>query len=261
MCILFIALHQHPKYPLIVAANRDEFHQRPTQAMHWWPNNQLLAGKDLAAGGTWMAIAKTGKFAALTNFRKLPIDNSREYQSRGDLVLSAHQMTTNELSAYLTANNHKYQGFNLLWGDVWRNNAKGNKDGFSCFDSVNQKITHKQSGFFSLCNGAFDDVWPKMAKGEKALEHYVSSHSDIDHEALRALLIDKQIAPDNLLPKTGLPHEWEKQLSAIFIQGEEYGTRSSCIYTLSNTGEAKVSEFTYQASGDISKHASYLWQI
>ncbi|REL26416.1 NRDE family protein [Thalassotalea euphylliae] len=261
MCILFIALHQHPQYPLIIAANRDEFHQRPTQAMHWWPDNQLLAGKDLAAGGTWMAIAKTGQFAALTNFRKLPIDNSREYQSRGDLVLSAHEVTSNELSAYLTASSNKYQGFNLLWGDIWRNNAWRNKAGLTCFDSVNQTLTHKQSGFFSLCNGAFDDIWPKMAKGEQALEHYVNTHSDIRHEELQALLTDKQTAPDNLLPNTGLPYDWEKQLSAIFIQGEEYGTRSSCIYTLSHAGVAQVSEFTYQASSDISNHATFQWQV
>ena len=259
MCILFIALHQHPKYPLIIAANRDEFRQRPTAAMHWWQSPtadvepSVLAGKDLSAGGTWLAIARSGKFAALTNFRKLPIDNSRQYTSRGELVLKAHQLGKTELTQLLSEQYQQYQGFNLLYGD---------QHGLTCFDSVNHQFTDNKVGFFSLCNGALDDIWPKMARGEQALERFIESQNtgELNHQDLLALLQDNQTAPDNLLPKTGLPYEWEKQLSAIFIRGEEYGTRSSCVYTLRVDGMAQVSEVTYNTSGDVDSQVEFSWQ-
>ena len=259
MCILFIALHQHPKYPLIIAANRDEFRQRPTAAMHWWQapavNNELplLAGKDLNAGGTWMAIARSGKFAALTNFRQLPIDKSRQYTSRGELVLKAHQLVKTDLTQWLSEQHSQYQGFNLLYGD---------QHALTCFDSVNQKFTEIKKGFLSLCNGALGDIWPKMARGEQAIENYITTHQskEIKHQDLLNLLQDKQPAPDHLLPQTGLSYEWEKQLSAIFIQGEEYGTRSSCIYTLRFDGVAEVTEVTYNTNGGIDSQVGFNWQ-
>ena len=159
MCILFIAIEQHPKYPLIICANRDEFHQRPTQAMHVWQQSKILAGKDLQAGGTWLGLSSKGKFAALTNFRKFPL-NEEAKKSRGDLVLQALASTENNLSEELAQQASQYHGFNLIHGSL---------NQLYCYDSVNNQCHELSKGVHSICNGALDDIWPKMARGEKLL--------------------------------------------------------------------------------------------
>lgn len=257
MCILFIAINQHPDYPLVIAANRDEFHARQTQAMHWWQDTNplaakgLLAGKDLEANGTWLGVTDSGQFAALTNYRQLPLKQG-EFQSRGALPLKALSESTNNIEKYLNDHADNYQGFNLLYG---------NAQNLVCFDSIKQKFTPISTGFHSVCNGSLDDVWPKMAKGEQALERYIREHKTLSHEALFALLQDTETAPEALLPNTGIGLEWEKMLSAIFIKSESYGTRSSCVLTQSNTGEIKVSEQIYSTAGHCINKQSFNWQL
>ena len=251
MCILFIAVKQHPRYPLIIAANRDEFHARPTEPMHWWPTKSMLAGKDLQANGTWLSFSKSGRLAGLTNYRQLPLKEGN-FVSRGELPLLALSASDRDLKNFLQAKSENYQGFNLLFGD---------QNTLTCFDSVRQKFTPLSSGFHSICNGALDDVWPKMARGEQALEHYIKAHHTVTHDALLSLLQDTQQAPDELLPDTGIGLAWEKTLSAIMIQGEEYGTRSSCIYTLSSAGSAEVTEITYSPQAEIVNREEFSWTI
>ena len=160
MCILFIAVEQHSDYPVIICANRDEFHQRPTQNMHWWPEQNILAGKDLQAGGTWLGLSPNGNFSALTNFRR-PANFDENKRSRGDLVVQA--LTTNDESTQqiLTNESEQYNDFNLVFGQL--NNLQA-------FDSVNKKFVTLAKGFHSVCNGALDDIWPKMASGLTTLE-------------------------------------------------------------------------------------------
>lgn len=250
MCILFVALNQHPNYPLIIAANRDEFHERPTQEMHWWQQTEILAGKDLQGLGTWLGLTKNGHFSALTNYRKLPLKEG-EFKSRGELVLKALTDPMESLVNHLDKQAAQYQGFNLLYGD---------QHGLVCFDSTKHQFTTLTSGFFSLCNGSLDDKWPKMAKGEQALEHYVTSNNDISHEELLMLLKDKEQASDDLLPSTGIGLEWERKLSAIFIQGDGYGTRSSCVITIDSKGKFKVTEITYSTNGLVEQSNTFQWQ-
>lgn len=252
MCILFVAMKQHPKYPLIIAANRDEFRNRSTAPMAWWQTPNILAGKDLEAGGTWLGITPRGKFSALTNYRQLPQADIQSPKSRGDLVLKALTKDNDQLSHYLTAHSNNYQGFNLLYGD---------SEALTCYDSINKRFTKFNQGFFSLCNGAVNDIWPKMAKGEQALEHYIKQNEQIEHQQLLALLMDSEQAPDDLLPKTGLPLDWEQKLSAIFIEGEEYGTRSSCVISLDNNGNIKVTEVTYPYDGKPNTALPFSWSI
>ena len=158
MCILFFAIKKHPKYPVIICANRDEFHQRSTQAMHWWPvkdrQSPILAGKDLQAGGTWLGLNKQGRFSALTNFRQPQLFDQNK-QSRGDLVLQALTKKDDVMTKLLEQSAHRYNGFNLVFGQL---------NHLTCFDSVSQKHQKLTAGFHSLCNGALDDVWPKMAQ-------------------------------------------------------------------------------------------------
>jgi uncharacterized protein with NRDE domain len=244
MCILFFAIKQHPKYPVIICANRDEFHQRPTQSMHWWPENNLLtgnvlAGKDKQAGGTWLGLNKQGRFSALTNFRQPDlIDNNK--QSRGELVLQALSRQDDEMTKQLAKSFSDYNGFNLVFGQL-------NK--LVCFDSVSQKQQVLNSGFHSLCNGALDDIWPKMALGQTKLADAIKDHS-LDIEQLFKLMKSGQQAQTEHLPKTGIPLDWEQLLSSIFIISPEYGTRTTNIITLDNEGNICIYDQSYNEQGE-----------
>jgi uncharacterized protein with NRDE domain len=240
MCILFIAIEQHPKYPLIICANRDEFHQRPTQAMHVWRQPLILAGKDLQAGGTWLGLSPTGKFAALTNFRKLPLSEEIK-KSRGNLVLQALASTDNNFNEELAQQASQYHGFNLIHGSF-------NK--LYCYDSVNNRYSQLSKGVHSICNGALDDIWPKMARGEKLLSDTIRSQKNLSIDGLFDLMTnDKQALPDSL-PLTGLSDEKEQLLSSIFILSPTYGTRTTSIITQDIEGNVEVYDRSYAPSGE-----------
>jgi uncharacterized protein with NRDE domain len=255
MCILFFAIKQHPKYPVIICANRDEFHQRPTQSMHWWPKNNLLAsevlaGKDLQAGGTWLGLDRQGRFSALTNFRQPDlIDNNK--QSRGELVLQALAQHDEEMTKKLAKSSHDYNGFNLVFGPL---------DKLICFDSVSQKQQVLDAGFHSLCNGALDDIWPKMALGQTKLAEAIKDHS-LDIEQLFILMKNNQKAQTEHLPKTGVPLNWEQLLSSIFIISPEYGTRTTNIITLDDEGKISIYDQSYNEQGEcINKQSFFIQQ-
>lgn len=251
MCILFFAINQHPKYPVIICANRDEFHERPTQSMHWWPNNNLLAadvlaGKDLQAGGTWLGLNKQGRFSALTNFRQ-PHLFDKHKQSRGELVLHALAKQDDEITQQLTQSSDVYNGFNLVFGQL---------DKLKCFDNVSQKKQLLNSGFHSLCNGALDDVWPKMALGQTKLADEIKDHS-LDIEKLFRLMKSGQKAQDEHLPKTGVPLDWEQLLSSIFIISPEYGTRTTNIITLDNQGNVCIYDQSHNEQGECTQKQTF----
>lgn len=245
MCILFFAIEQHPKYPVIICANRDEFHQRPTQAMHWWPkhNNQesILAGKDLQAGGTWLGLNKQGRFSALTNFRQPHLLDPNK-KSRGELVLNALAKENNQTIKELEHSATEYNGFNLVFGQLTN---------LFCFDSVSQKYQSLTAGVHSLCNGALDDIWPKMALGQEQLAETIRStkKETLSIEHLFDLMKNGQQAQTEYLPQTGISLEWEHLLSSIFIISPEYGTRTTNIITLDDQGTITVYDRSYNALG------------
>jgi len=240
MCILFIAIEQHPDYPLIICANRDEFHQRPTDVMHLWQQPKILAGKDLQAGGTWLGLSPDGKFAALTNFRKLPLSEQPK-KSRGDLVLKALADNDKNFSDKLAQQSDQYHGFNLVHGAL-------NK--LSCYDSVNHQTHPLSKGVHSICNGALADIWPKMALGEKLLVDTIREQENLSIQALFDLMTNDKQALPSLLPATGLSEDKEQLLSAIFILSPSYGTRTTSIITQDNTGNVEVFERSYLPSGE-----------
>jgi uncharacterized protein with NRDE domain len=247
MCILFFAIKQHPKYPVIICANRDEFHLRPTQSMHWWPKNDLLAdgllaGKDLQASGTWLGLNEQGRFSALTNFRQPQLFDKNK-QSRGELVLHALAHKNNEVTKQLTLSSSHYNAFNLVFGEL---------DNLICFDSVSQKEQILNSGFHSLCNGALDDIWPKMALGQAKLAEAIKDNT-LDIEQLFKLMKSGQQAQTEQLPKTGVPLNWEQLLSSIFIISPEYGTRTTNIITLDNEGNISIYDQSYNEQGECVK--------
>jgi len=251
MCILFFAIKQHPKYPLIICANRDEFHERPTQSMHWWPKNDLLAndvlaGKDLQAGGTWLGLNKQGRFSALTNYRQPQLFDKNK-QSRGELVLQALSHQDSDISQQLAESSNHYNAFNLVFGQL-------NK--LVCFESVSQKQQVLNSGFHSLCNGSLDDIWPKMALGQTTLTEEIKNYS-LDIEQLFKLMKNGQQAQTEHLPKTGVPLNWEQLLSSIFIISPEYGTRTTNIITLDNEGNISIYDQSYNEQGKCIKKQNF----
>ncbi len=253
MCILFFAIKQHPLYPVIICANRDEFHQRPTQAMHWWPQENILAGKDLQAGGTWLGLNQQKKFSALTNFRQ-PHLLDKNKQSRGDLVLQALKLSSHKMSEKLAKSNGIYNGFNLVFGTL---------DNLQCFDSVNNLQQPLTAGFHSLCNGALDDIWPKMALGQQQLAQAIQTTSAnkrtpiLDIDKLFDLMQNSQQAHIEHLPDTGLPLDWEQLLSSIFIVSPEYGTRTTNIITLDNNNCVSIYDRSYNEQGQCQQQQNF----
>jgi uncharacterized protein with NRDE domain len=251
--MLFFALKQHPTYPVIICANRDEFHQRPTKEMHWWPDKEnqesILAGKDMEAGGTWLGLNKQGRFSALTNFREPQLFDKNK-KSRGDIVIQALAKQDEEINEQLVNSAHRYNGFNLVFGKL---------NNLAYFNSTSKKQQALTPGFHSLCNGDLDDIWPKMALGQKQLANAIldSSSQELNSNDLFTLMQNNQQAEIKKLPNTGIPLDWEQRLSSIFIISPEYGTRTTNIITQDNNGNISVYDRSYNSQGICIKAQQY----
>ncbi|MFY0650531.1 MAG: NRDE family protein [Cyclobacteriaceae bacterium] len=241
MCLILFSWKFHPKYKLVLAANRDEFYARPTaKADYWIENKNMIAGTDLQAGGTWIGITKTGRLAAITNYRD-PKNLDANATSRGKLTtdfLNSLEKPEDYLERVQVEGNH-FNGYNLLVGD---------SEDLFYFNNVNNEIKKVESGVFGLSNGFFQENWPKLEKGRNALQKIVNKET-IEREDLFTILSDNQIAPDDELPKTGIPFEWERALSPLFIKTEEYGTRCSTLIFMDYQNGGTFEEKTYQVDG------------
>lgn len=238
MCLILFAKNAHPKYKLILASNRDEFLNRATKAAHFWEEfPHILAGKDQVGGGTWLGITKTGKFAALTNFRD-PENIKSNAPSRGELVLNflKKDIATKEYLEEIKEKGQNYTGFNLL---------VGTNDELYWYSNYGENIVKVSDGIHGLCNHLLDTDWHKVEKGKKALEKIVKKGENITFEILESILQDKNLAPDQNLPNTGLTYEKEKALSSIFIDTENYGTRSSGLLLVDYHNRISYKEIIY----------------
>jgi uncharacterized protein with NRDE domain len=242
MCLILFAYNIHPSYRLILAANRDEFYDRPsTPADFWIKHPQVLAGLDLKAKGTWLGVTKEGKFAAITNYRD-PASWKTEAPSRGKLV-SRYLTGASNPEKYLKSISkkaHAYNGFNFLLGDL--------KD---LFVYSNRGETQKLSdGIYGLSNRLLETPWPKVKRGKKLLKAALTQKGEELEEALFALLADRHVPPDSQLPQTGLNLEWERILSPMFITSPIYGTRSSTILLIGNNKSIKFIEKVYDGESE-----------
>ncbi len=240
MCLILFGIETNPEFPLILAANRDEFYNRPTQPMEFWPDRpDILAGKDLQAGGTWMGISKQGRFAALTNYRDLSNLKSNA-PSRGDLILKVleYQGSVPDALKLLDKTATDYNGFNLLAGET------GQVAQTFCYSNQDRMITHVQPGIHGLSNHLLDTPWPKVANGKNQLKSIIETAPE-NNEALFNLLTDTSRPEDSQLPDTGIGLEWERLLSPLFIQSPSYGTRSSTLMQINRAGEIQVLERTF----------------
>jgi uncharacterized protein with NRDE domain len=247
MCLILIAWQAHPDYPVVLAANRDEFQARATAAAHWWREPPLLAGRDLAAGGTWLGVTGDGRFAALTNYRD-PTRQRPDAPSRGTLVTQtlAQARPPGEHLLALRASASDYNGFNLLFGDAQH---------LAVYESVPAAGRLLPPGVYGLSNHLLDTPWPKVVSAKAALAGALTRLPDRD--PLLQLLRDEAQADASQLPRTGLSLEWERLLSSAFIRAPGYGTRCSTILTIDARGRASFSEWTWNEAGQQAGRVDY----
>ncbi|MDY6790207.1 MAG: NRDE family protein [Thermodesulfobacteriota bacterium] len=246
MCLIIFSYHQHPDYRLILAANRDEFYDRPTSPLALWDDAPaVLAGRDLKGEGTWLGITKTGRIAAITNFREPPpVDPTAP--SRG-LLVSDYLKGTEAPKTYLKhvkTIGYRYNGFNLLIGD---------KNELYYYSNKTEKIKELKPGLYGLSNHLLDTPWPKVEKGKEGLKKLVAGEKPINAEDIFRLLADRTVAPDSKLPDTGIDLNWERILSPVFITSDIYGTRSSSLILIDRNHEASFTErsFIPQKTGSL----------
>ena len=258
MCLLVLAWQTHPRYRLVVAANRDEFHDRPAAPLAQWPPPaQWLAGRDLRAGGTWLAIDRARRFGVVTNFRELQRPQPGA-PSRGELIprfLAATRAagerasaadgdlaTAAQFVAALEPQAPAYSGFNLLLADdqsLWY--ASNRATPFA---------RRLSSGVYGLANESLDTPWPKLERVRAGVEGWLRAPQPPAPAALFALLADRRPAAEALANTGGLPPEWARALSAPFVLHPQYGTRCSTVVLLEHGGGLFVAERRFDSHGE-----------
>jgi len=247
MCLILFSYKLHAKYRLILAANRDEFYNRPTASLDYWSDHpDVLAGRDLKGNGTWLGINRSGRLAAITNYRE-PAAHMKNVPSRGILI---RDFLTGNASPkhYLKAVSNKskaYNGFNLIAGD---------RSGFYYYSNRATRIRQLQPGLYGISNHLIDTAWPKIQKGKGLLKGQLNGLEKIDIKKIWEILADRSLPADKALPDTGVGLEWERILAPLFISSPDYGTRSSSIVLMEYSGQITFMERTYlnaaNAAGD-----------
>ncbi|MDF1628606.1 MAG: NRDE family protein [Alcanivoracaceae bacterium] len=242
MCIVLFAWQVHDKHPLLVAANRDEFHHRPAEAARW--RGDLLCGLDLAAGGTWLGISRAGRFAAVTNYREPIADRLPGNRSRGMLPMGflESELAPLEYLQGLQSEQQEYGGFNLLVSNgrelAWMSNRGAEP----------QLVA---PGIHALSNGQLDTDWPKAKHGQALLGQVVADGAGqgVEPQRLLQILEDDSLPDDDALPDTGVGLEMERLVAPIFIQSAAYGTRASTAVIQHADGCFDFAEQRWQPGG------------
>ena len=251
MCLLIISIQQHPRLPLIVAGNRDEFHARPTQVAHWWPDYpQVLGGRDLQAGGTWLAMHRNGRFATVTNYR----DAKREragLKSRGHLITDFLASDKAPLDYLRSIDGDAYAGFNLLVVD--RNAA-------AYLSNRGAAIRELPPGIYGLSNATLDEPWTKVTRSKSRLQALIED-DDVNEKNLLRMLDDRHKAASEEVQTNGLSFSMAHALTAPFIVLPEYGTRCSTALIVSNEDRAHFAERRFDALGRTTGESNYAFEL
>ncbi len=262
MCLLAVAWKTHPRYRLVLAANRDEFHARPTDPMAHWPTasgpdapdgsrSPILAGRDRQAGGTWLGVGADRRVGVVTNYRE-PSRPAPDAPTRGRLIpgfLAQDHPPSRFLDA-VAAEADAYAGFNLLLADAHELWYASNRAG--------RFATALAPGVYGLSNGLIDTPWPKLRRLRAGLGDWVArSLGREETGALLALLADDRPADPAELPQTGLSPEWEHRLSSPFIRHPDYGTRCSTVVLLGHDGAAEIVERRFDADGAVAGETAW----
>lgn len=238
MCLITFAYRVHPIYKLIVVANRDEFFARPTQVAHWWKKHpMILAGKDLKSNGSWLGVTKTGRFAALTNYRD-GMTLKENAPSRGELVtnfLTENTPQTDYLNTIHQAG-EAYNGYNLLTFDGTNMGYTSNESG--------EKPKLLDAGIYGLSNHLLNTPWGKVLSAKRSLARLMTL-SDFSTDKAFEMMKNDDILEDEDLPSTNIPIELERMLSSMFIASEEYGTRCTTVVLIDYEGNVSFEERSY----------------
>ncbi len=247
MCLIIFAYRMDPRYPLVVAANRDELFARASAQADIWTDaktdSKILSGRDLQAGGTWLGVTQNGRFAAVTNIRD-PSQTESKPRSRGDLtrLFLAGTDSAEEYCNGLAKSYDQFAGYNLLVGD-----------GSSLYYVNNsaETVWELEAGFYGLSNGMLNTSWPKVDRGKAQLESLMQSGSAITTDALIAMMGDRAQAEDAILPDTGIGIEIERKLSSAFILNPErdYGTLCSTAVIVEQSGSTRFCEQNFDSLG------------
>ena len=243
MCLIFFAHRHHPRYRLVVAANRDEYYDRPTLAAGFWPDEpDILAGRDLLAQGTWLGVTRQGRFAALTNYRSTD-DPHLDAPSRGLLV--GEFLGCRESSpAYLdrvSRIGERYNGFSLVVCDG---------EQLAWYSNRGAGVEILKPGLYGLSNHLLDSPWPKVEQGKARLAELLADDGWSMDEVLD-MLGDEGPPPDAALPDTGVGLARERMLAPLFIRGPAYGTRSSTVVSMDETGIVHFVERRYSPTDHV----------
>lgn len=237
MCILFFAFKQHSDYPIVFVANRDEYYQRPTRIAQFWEDEypDLLAGKDLQSGGTWLGINRKGQFCFLTNYRD-PKFFKENRRSRGELLLQflTKNHTLQDYQQYLFEHTEAYNGYNLVFG---------NKDQLYYYSNIQKQLHCLQPGYYGLSNHFLNTPWPKITRGLSTFRQLLTS--PFTPETFFPFMQDETKAKDEELPQTGIGLETERFLSSIFISSPHYGTRSTTVILIDSAQKVQFVEQNY----------------
>lgn len=237
MCLIVVGWQSHPDFPLVVAANRDEFYARTTRQAERWPDApQVIGGLDLEAGGSWLGITENGRFAAVTNVREPGMVKGE--RSRGKLIRDFLLSGSDAGTFAETIDGSSYSGFNLLVGDGKTLSYCSNRDG---------KPRDLPPGIYGLSNHLLDSPWPKLVKARQAFA--LAMQKLPDEDAFFTLLADRDIVADANLPQTGVPLPWERLLSAVFVESETYGTRASTLAWQRSDGTVRLHERSFGPNG------------
>jgi uncharacterized protein with NRDE domain len=251
MCLILVAWQGHSHYPCVIAANRDEFFSRAAETARWWDDDaRILAGRDLLAGGTWLGVTRSGRFAALTNYRGA--ERRVDAPSRGALVadILKSQNSTQDILGQLQEVGARYSAFNVIFSDGER---------LAIYESMSAAGRELGPGIYGLSNHLLDTPWPKVENAKSAMSAALAGLPDT--QAALELLRDDRPAPDHLLPRTGVSLEWERLLSSAFIRAADYGTRCSTILSVDRSGIASFDEWSWGRAAEQLNHCHYSFRV
>ena len=247
MCLVVFAWKVHPDYPLILAANRDEYHARPAQEAHWWPDRpDILAGRDLQAGGTWLALSRSGRFATVTNYREAQKQRPG-LRSRGEI---ATQYSGSNSSAYdfvAALDGDRYAGVSVLVADG---------DSICYRSNRNDTAVSLSPGIYGLSNASLDTPWSKLLRTKDALAERIADGNINPTELLR-LLADRSPAPHEEIDAGAMPYKMARAVTAPFIVTDDYGTRCSTTVLVGAEGRIQFCERRYGPDGNKSGESTF----
>lgn len=250
MCLIAFAWRAHPDHRLIVAANRDELHRRPTQSARWWADRpEVFAGRDLQAGGTWLAMTRNGRFATVTNYRENQQKRSG-LDSRGDLVTNFVTGTDSPERFVGKLDGERYAGFSLLAADA---------DDLAYVSNRGDPPVLLEPGVYGLSNASLDTPWSKLLRSRTALQALIDKDG-VNEVALLRLLDDRTPAPAAEVHTDELPFDLARRFTAPFIVTGDYGTRCSTALIWRNDGSVSIHERSFDAAGEVTGNSSIKFQ-